>query len=380
MDLFKFVPEAPDDGYLTQGQYINGIKNVTWIERYRDPGEFTIAAPVSSGLRTFLPLGTVISHIDTLEAMVVENHEIDEKTSDAEPEIVVTGRSLDAWLEQRTVGEDVETYVFAGHRLYTFLVDYLLDFDTSWEQTRILIDKHIGVPEHNLLNQIHGFLAVSNQQHIGPSTTEARVIKKQSLHKAVMELLDIDDFGIKIVRPNPTNTNPLQTEFRIHNGFDKSQNIVFSHVTGDLQNARYFWSNKALKTDYYCVSTYVQLRSESPAVGFNRRTLYVDCSDLDSHLTDEDLGDGDIMTALGDATDVRGRQILRGWNMRQILSTNISKTTNYQFRRDYDVGDLVTVNGNYDVTTVMRVTEHVEFQDENGENGYPTLSALNEWS
>lgn len=379
MDLFKFVPEYPVDGYLAQGQYINGINNVTWIERYREPGEFTIKGPVSSRLRTFLPLGTLISHIDTLEVMMVENHEIDEKVSDSEPEIVVTGRSLDAWLEQRIVGEDVETYVFGGHRLYTFLVDYRLEYNTSWEQTRILIDSHIGALT-NLTseNEIPGFIAVSNQQHIGPSTTQTRVMKRQNLHRAVMELLAVDDFGLKIARPNPMNVIPARTEFRIHNGFDMSGQVVFSHVAGDLQNARYFWSNKALKTDYYAVSTFVQLRSQSPATGFVRRTLYVDASDLDSHLSDEDLGDGDIMSTLGDATDVRGQQMIRMHTDRAILSTDISKTTSYQFRRDYDVGDLVTVNGNYDVSTVMRVTEHVEFQDENGENGYPTLSALNE--
>lgn len=379
MDLFKFVPGAPADGYLTQGQYINGIKNVTWTERYQEPGEFTIKAPVSADLRSFLPLGTVISHIDTLEPMFVENHEIDENTEDTEPEIIITGRSLDAWLDQRIVGEDIETYVFAGRRLYTFLTDYLLEYNTSWEQIRVLIDTHIGVLAfENAANEIPGFLAVANQQHIGSTTTMARVIKKQSLHRAVMELLAVDDFGLKVVRPNPTNANPGQTEFRIHNGFDKTREIVFSHVAGDLQNARYFWSDKKSKTDYYCVSTYIQLRSESPATGFGRRTLYVDCSDLDSHLTDEDLGDGDLMNALGAAADVRGQQVIRMHRPRAILSTDISKTTGYQFRRDYDVGDLVRVNGNYDVSSVMRVTEHVEFQDENGESGYPTLSALNE--
>lgn len=379
MDLFKFVPEAPANGYLTQGQYINGVKNATWIERYQEPGEFTIKAPVSTDLRTFLPLGTVISHVDTLELMVVENHEIDEKSTEEEPEIVVTGRSLDSWLSQRTVGEDIETYVFAGHRLYIFLTDYLLEYNTSWEQIRVLIDHHIGaLGFENPSNEIVGFVAVANQQHIGSTTTMARVIKKQNLHRAVMELLAVDDFGIKTVRPNPTNADPLKTEFRIHNGFDKTTQVVFSHVAGDLQNARYFWSNKAEKTDYYCVSTYLNLRSDSPATGFGRKTLFVDCSDLDSHLVDEDLSNGELMIALGDALDVRGQQILRSWNMRQILSTDISKTTPYQFRRDYDVGDLVRVNGNYDVTEVMRVTEHVEFQDENGESGYPTLSALNE--
>lgn len=371
MELFKFIPGTGDTSYLEQGEGLNKIKTATWTERYREPGEITITAPVSSGLRDFLPLGTLMSHTDTEEVMIIENAEIDEDVEDGEPEIQFTGRSLECWLEQRIVGEDIEHY--AG--LVLNYEPYMLAFDTSWEQAKELIRLHINDATEITTGNISGIVPISNQQHIGTSTTAERLVNPTTVHAAVLELLAIDDFGIKTVRPNAGNVDPLTTELRIHNGVDRTTNVIFSHIKGDLQKARYLWSNKNLKTDYYCFSTYLKARSDSASHGFDRRTLLVDCTDMDQAIAYADIG---VDFDLGAAMYARGEMLLRNQALKSILSTNVSQKTRYQFRKDYDVGDLVTVNGNYDTSAIMRVTEHVEFLDENGESGYPTLSALNE--
>ena len=46
------------------------------------------------------------------------------------------------------------------------------------------------------------------------------------------------------------------------------------------------------------------------------------------------------------------------------------------YRKDYDLGDIVTVIGSYDETTKKRITEYIESEDEHGESSYPTLSAV----
>ena len=375
MEFFCF-DSVDEDGYISSGRALNGIRTAMWVERYRDTGEFTFKAPVSSNLRTLLPVGSLISHIDTLEVMMVESHEIDDDVKDNEPEIEIRGSSLESYLKQRSVGDDIETYVFDGHRLVVTNDPYELAFGTSWEQVKTIIEHHLN-DNFNIPNDhVPGFVTISDQQHIGPSTAEARIIRKGNLHDAVLDLLAIDDFGIRVHRPNAASVTPGTTEFRIHNGTDRTEDVIFSYTLGDLENAQYFWSDKALKTDYHCVATYSQLRSDSAITGFPRRIMYVDCTDIDGHLAEDDIPT--FMEAVGDAMDVRGQMLLRSQVSRSILSTNVSKNTNYQFRTDYFVGDLVTVNGNYDTSAIMRVTEHVEFQDENGESGYPTLSALNE--
>jgi hypothetical protein len=70
----------------------------------------------------------------------------------------------------------------------------------------------------------------------------------------------------------------------------------------------------------------------------------------------------------------RGRQALAKQNRVTISRADISKLTNYQYRRDFNVGDLVSLDGNFGQIATMRVVEYVEIEDENGESGHPTLA------
>jgi len=316
--------------------------------------------------------------VDTREVMFVNSHHIDEDVKDREPEIVITGVSLDGWLKHRSVGGDIETYVIFGDRLFTNHFPHQIPMDTSWEQAVALFDTHVTNTFGGNLDDIPGFVAISNQQHIGPTTSQERIIRHGRLDVAIRELLSIDDFGIKVVRPNPDNVDPTTTEFRIHNGFDRTADVIFSFAFGDLQNAEYFWTDDGMKTEYFCVSTYFELRSAEGPIGFNRRILFVDCTDIDGHLSDDEVISSGLSSAFGNLMDIRGQQALRAQQAKALLSTDVSKSTRYVFRKDYDVGDIVTVTGNYDVSSIKRVSEYVEFQDENGESGYPTLSAVNE--
>ncbi len=44
--------------------------------------------------------------------------------------------------------------------------------------------------------------------------------------------------------------------------------------------------------------------------------------------------------------------------------------------KTYDVGDIITVDGEYNATTTMRISEYVEIEDETGDSGYPTFSEI----
>jgi len=378
MDLFKFIPGA-DPSFLENGQTLNKIKTASWTERYVEAGEFEITAGVSSGLRSLLPVGTMISHIDTFEVMIVETVNLKEDTTDSvgEPQLTIKGRSLESWFRQRIVGGDIESYVFLGERLMLPVNEYLLAMDTSWEQTKTMIEDHVINTFTGQHDDVDGFAVISNQQHIGSSTSQARVMRKQNLHSAVLELLAVDDFGIKVVRPNPDNVDPTKTEFRIHNGIDRTADVIFSHAFGDLEKPEYLWADGILKTDFFCRSNYYEMRGINETIeGFNRRILYVDCTDLDDHL--DEAGAIAAFSDIQAAMDVRGQQALRSQAATNLLSTDVAKRSRYKFKRHYDVGDIVAVHGNYDEQSVMRIVEHVTFLDEKGETGYPTLAAVNE--
>ena len=79
MDVIKFT-NPTDKTKMEQGIFVEGITSKMWIEKYRDAGEFTFTAPIDSGVKEMLPLDTYVSHMNTGEIMIVENHEINENS------------------------------------------------------------------------------------------------------------------------------------------------------------------------------------------------------------------------------------------------------------------------------------------------------------
>jgi hypothetical protein len=141
MQIFKFKDVGGGAVTLVEGEIINGIHDSLWVERYRDPGEFKIAGPLSSGLREALPIGSLISHTDTSEVMMVENHEINDE-EDEDTKISITGRSFDAYLEERVVGWSL--YWDNKDLTLTQQPVYTLASGTSYAQAAQLIKDHIN--------------------------------------------------------------------------------------------------------------------------------------------------------------------------------------------------------------------------------------------
>lgn len=76
MDLFKFTGPANGDlsgGPWREGEIIENVKRITWIERYREAGEFILVSDVSANLKDFLPLGTFISLVSNSPIIVTKS-------------------------------------------------------------------------------------------------------------------------------------------------------------------------------------------------------------------------------------------------------------------------------------------------------------------
>ena len=368
MELFK-CNSPLGQSYLTDGEAINGQTSTMWVERYQDPGEFKIEAPLSSGLRSFLPLGAVISHVDTLDAMIVEDHQIAD-TVDSDPTIFITGRSFESFLDHRMVGANQDWLTHEGLTL-----EYEMAEDETAGQAVTLINDHIktGVvinPDDELENVV----AVSDVSR--PLTSEPRSLKKGSVLERLIEILAIDDLGIRTVRRNSFGVSGFSTTTAliVVQGLDLSNQIVFSWNAGDIDSAEYLWSDKKSKNAALVVGRYCEVAVLHSQIGFARRWMYVDASDLDSHLPEAPV-DPALATILNKMR-IRGRQTLRRQNEINITSTDISSNTQYRYRKDYNVGDIVSVEGNYGVIEPRRVTEYVEIEDENGASGHPTLAVL----
>jgi hypothetical protein len=377
VDLF-YYDQAFGPEYVVGGQFINGYNSVTWIERYRDPGEFTIVADLVSGLQDKILRGSFISHINSRELMIVENIEIN-GDKDGDQTVTFTGRSYETHLENRLVGSNLTYPIETGPTQYTVFAGYV------WQQATDLIRAHIdqslqidpndGIPNVEVGYSLDGLTVLPSD------INEARGLKLgSSLYKEVISILGVSDVGIRSYRPGPWGpaTNQRNIGIEVHRGQDKSAAVRFSYQGEELITADLLWSIKPLKNCAIIASKWFTTRVMGPETGYNRRMISVDATDLDEEF--ETAPTGSIKDAIIVKMEAKGRQKLAQQNELELSNIEVNpELVTYTYRSSYEVGDIITVfdeRGSSDKK--MRVTEYVEIEDENGEKGYPTLSAITE--
>lgn len=357
MDLIKLSSATANPTELSFGESVSNYQSALWVERYREPGEFKIEAKLSSGLRESLPIDSFLSHLETAEVMIVENHEI-KQPEDEDPSITITGRSFTSFLERRQLGDQALTNVVS---------DYVLASDETWDQAVTLINDHVVDPAN-----INGRLIGVDVVHTcsGTVTTEERTIRPNDVLTSVTDVLKIDDLGLKMIRPTPTDDSLY---FVVYRGDDISKTVRFSWVRGDLKNVEYFFSNKKYYNRALVMGRWVQTTyNPTVAVNFEQRTMLVDASYIDERQPSYPAGLALSLIIAG--MQIEGDRALKAQTNISITQADVSDNTNLRFRRDYNLGDLVTVDGDFGSSAVMRVIEYAETEDENGTSGHPSLA------
>lgn len=382
MDLFTF-DKTFSDFILKSGRLVNSYDTLTWTEKFRDASEFVVTGAIDSNLREELPIGNLVSHVDTEEVMIVENHSI--VAGKNKNEIKVSGRSFETFLENRIVGSNrtwpeiafPQSQYVMDTNLYGYTVRRMLANHMDWQE---LVDDNDQVPNINLylspwISTLFGNLAPAEEDEF----------PREELYQQVIKLLEVDNLGINTVRPTgrdlddsrdvPTRYGSQNLTIQIYPGFDRSRKVVFSHQAGDIEAAEYLWSNKTLKTSCLVKSKYFVVMVHGPEVRYSRRVMILDASDLDeSYETIPGTGTGARIRAI---MARRGRAAIARRNSVAISSVKLNpEGQSYKYRKDYNLGDIVAVHGDYHAATIQQVTEHVEIEDVNGYSSYPTLSDL----
>ena len=365
MDLFRFTSGI--NSPMTSGQLITTPASITWVERYLEPGEVRIEAPLDSDIRREVPINSVVSHIDTREIVRIEDHEISDD-GDGTPMVVITGRTIDAPIfENRSAGSNINFPTNDAP------ADYALPkWGTSHQALRLmqshvyasyLIDDRDAVP----------YLEIANEVPSTGLTTEERKIKPGNVYDRVVEILRVDNLGLRTERPATGKTN---SRIVIHRGKDRTSSVVLSVDKDQVENVGYLMSNRRNKNCVHVVGRWCQTRlANSFYSAYDRRWLTVDATDIDEAF--ESKPTGAYRTWVLGAMYQRGVEALAEYNMVEITKAEASRDSmDSIYRKHYNVGDIVTVAGGYGSKTRMRVTEYVEIQDETGFTGYPTLELV----
>lgn len=340
---------------------IQNFDTLVWTERYQPTGDFKLEVENEVSILFKLPIGTLVSHTDTTEVMIVENHEID-RNSNKSLKVVVSGRSFETFSENRvTTGSTLA--LEAGGVANVETTASLPSSTIARNLLRTALQPGTASADDAIPNLlVYAVMAFLD-------APMSYVVKRGDIYGRVLEFLKICDAGLKTIRPNGAQTT---LDLVVHDGIDRTNSVIFYAQNEDLDDAKYFWSGKGEK-NYAQIAgkLYARLyRDRNVATnqtGLNRKVMYVDANDLEA---------ASYPPTTTDVMSSRGQTELDNKKRVSLLQAKISKTARPKFKFDYDVGDIVTVFGDFGVAQTMRVTEHILTVDKDGIRGFPSLNIL----
>lgn len=360
MELFRLhdVSYKPIDS-------VQKIDGLSWIERYQSPGEFQLIVENDISVLETLPLGSLISHNDTLEVMIVENREIarDEKK---QLKVTLSGRSVETFAENRvTAGSEQPLYYLDVDTDVAYVETVGPASPSSLAVDQIMTRVIFGTEEEDAWLNTNTYATMRTVE-----SAVTYVVKRGDVYKILMELLKMSNAGIKNVRPTTGTTLDLI----VHDGADLTTSVIFYAQYEDLDDAQYFWSVKDWKNFAWVQGKYsgrvVMARGMTnffEPLSRNRRYQYVEAQDLEGTY---------IPGPVPEIVKARGQSDLDKHTQVTLIQATVSVTAQPKFKINYDVGDLVTVFGEFDVAQTMRVTEHILAIDKDGMRGYPSLTIV----
>lgn len=400
MDVFKINKDGWDAVIIDEESTppdlgeVKGIDQISWVERFNFPGEFTIIGNPSL-LQETLPLGTYISHDMTDTIMVVENHVVDESEGET-AKLTATGRTIDAsFMDNRVVlynpdmvGEGIDIWEEDGYPDFSI---YPMQYQTgplfTWGIVYNLLKDHLQTTVSGVEDIPNLYITTFGLDPYG-ETEFTRCTKRLSyLSDVVYEMLQSSDVGLKVCRPGPERLE-IETDFIdnggsfdpndpenclmfvVYRGEDISNTVTFDFNNGDLHKARYFWSIRDMKTGFYSGNQTHTFRYLGDATGSDLKAALVDAND---YIPEVGATSSEIISVL----NARGRDVtIPNGLPKKLIDVVISKNAEAKYQIDYKLGDIVNVFGNYGINQTMRVVEVATVQDVGIAATIPTLAPI----
>jgi Siphovirus ReqiPepy6 Gp37-like protein len=361
MKFFKLITTPSATPSFLPGDTIQNFDSLVWTERYSTAGEFQMILEKDVSLLTALPTGSLVSHTDTKEVMIVENQEV-ERPKKGNLKVTISGRSLETFAENRPTAGSLLP-ISPNTNIETSAVASSATIAAS------LLKGQLEPGTASVGNAIPNLRIVTTMRVL--DTAMAQVIQRGDVYARVLELLKLANGGIKMVRPLGAQTT---LDLVVHDGIDRTQSVVFYALREDLEDCKYFWSIKGSK-NFAQIATDISTRLyksrdvpglDTDVVGLNRRVVYVEAGDL--KLAYSPATSTDVVAA-------RGQLELDADIQVYLMEATVTETARPKFKIHYDVGDLVTVFGGFQPAQTMRVLEHTLTFDKDGQRGFPALGA-----
>lgn len=358
MELYTLDPMLKREGLYDR------FVSLIWTERFNSKGDFELILPSTAANRNTFVTGRKLALNESYRVMEVETVE-DSTDDEGRALLTIKGPSLEVMMEDRV----------ARHAMNSTTTEpkWILTGTPGFIARKIFNDIcALGTLD---LDDIIPFLAdvdlLPDDSIPEPADSITVEVEIQSVYDAVKNLCDLYDLGFRLLR----NFDNSQLVFNIYAGSDRTSqqsilpSVLFSPDLDNLKNVTEFKSTEGAKNVAYVFSP-VGFRVVTPQdvdpniAGFDRRVLWVNA---------DDITETDVPTANA-LMDQRGKEALSQARSFGGFDGEINQNSQYKYGTDYQLGDLVEIRNTDGFANVMRVTEQIFVQDNEGERSYPTLT------
>lgn len=352
------------DSTFRRTTVIDDFVSMIWTERYAAWGDFELVVFSTIDNRRLLSAGLRLAMSHSYRVMTIEIVE-DSTDSEGRSTLKVTGRSLEAMLEDR-----VARATFQNLTQLPKWPMYGKPADLMRSIFNLICRRNTMIDEDNIPFITDGtiFPVPTIPEPDDEITVELEII---SVYKALQDIGNTFNLGFRLVR----NFDKSELYFDVYTGDDRTTlqsinaPVVFSPELDNLTNVRHLTSISNYKNVCYVFhkngALVVMADGVSPNTeGFERRVMSLTVTDIDMEMGPE----------LNAILAQRGREELAKNRSVSAFDAELPINNTYVYERDYRLGDIVEMRTADGLTNQMRVVEQIFVSDAEGERSYPTLA------
>lgn len=335
------------DMNLQRQGVIDVYRSFIWTRKYMEAGTVEVHAALNSKNLKLLKTGNIITMTGAVESAIIEGIAADDVTC----EITATGRMLSSLLERR----GIKTVVNITNQTYEDAMRKLVDvsaISTECPLPHLELGNLMGVGENVTLQASH-----------------------KDLYSYLTSLAACGNLGFRI----HADYRAKAMYFEVYEGKDHSKSqkqnkrVIFSEVYRNIGQATYTVNEQKYKTHAVVLGegegdarTVVEAAIIPEAKGWERRELIVDARDMKKgSMTDEQYRMALVQ---------RGIEKLAAYGTVECLEAVVLPNTNFTYKQDYDIGDIVTVDKKaWGIMMDKRITEIQEIYENGAFSIVPTF-------
>ena len=326
--------------------------SLVWSDRYDEIGDFELVIGYDFDIFKILKKDLFCSTDYSKHWGIIEKIEMG-SDDDGNRQITVSGRMTETILERRIIVNKIDFGVREEGEYLQYAVKTILD------------DNVIEPNDSN--RRINNFIFQANNDPAITSLIVTDSFDKTSVFDAIKRMCDDKRIGFSII------VNDLcEFVFSLYRGADKSNTVIFSPYLDNLNNSKYFTSS-----DGYSNVMYVSKKDDNYLLVANDSKMPYGILRREIHENESTLKENEQEELTDDEITARAVKKLRSEHaVKTGFEGDIIPDVRYVYLRDYNVGDMVTLEDEFGNSEVVYISEVVITHDENGLSIIPTFKEI----